>query len=166
MSVADFLVIDEPRAGIQRLRARFCGHAYDPHRHETYAVGLTERGIQAFSYRGAACASTAGRVIVLHPDEVHDGHAVEPEGFSYRMLYVDAAAISEAIGGSGALPSCRRRSAMTLPWPPCWTRRSKDFRTGLVPLPARRSSRPSPTACAGGRAGRAPNGLAIVRGRG
>jgi AraC-like DNA-binding protein len=104
MSVADFLVIDEPRAGIQRLRARFCGHAYDPHRHETYAVGLTERGIQAFSYRGAACASTAGRVIVLHPDEVHDGHAVEPEGFSYRMLYVDAAAISEAIGGSGALP--------------------------------------------------------------
>jgi AraC-like DNA-binding protein len=95
---ADFLATDQPCPGIQRLRAGFFGHAYDPHRHETYAVGVTERGIQAFRYRGADCASTAGRTIVLHPDEVHDGHAVAPEGFVYRMLYVDAALIGEALG--------------------------------------------------------------------
>jgi AraC-like DNA-binding protein len=97
MPAADFLIVDEPVAGVQRLRARFCGHAYDPHRHESYAVGLTEAGIQAFRYRGVEQASTPGRTIVLHPDELHDGHAVAPEGFVYRMLYVDAALIGNAI---------------------------------------------------------------------
>ena len=100
MPVADFLVVDEPAAGLQRLRAGFCGHAYDPHRHESYAVGLTEAGIQAFRYRGVEQASTPRRTIVLHPDELHDGHAVAPEGFVYRMLYVDAALIADAIGGA------------------------------------------------------------------
>lgn len=99
----DFLVVDEPAAGIQRLRARFGGHAYDPHRHETYAVGLTEYGVQAFRYRGADQASTPGLTIVLHPDEVHDGHAVAPAGFVYRMVYIDAALIAGAAGG-GSLP--------------------------------------------------------------
>lgn len=94
----DFLVVDEPAAGIQRLRARFGGHAYDPHRHETYAIGLTEFGIQAFRYRGAEQASTPGRTIVLHPDEVHDGHAVAPAGFVYRMIYIDAGLITDAVG--------------------------------------------------------------------
>ena len=100
MPAADFLVVDEPVAGVQRLRAGFCGHAYDPHRHESYAVGLTEAGIQAFRYRGVEQASAPRRTIVLHPDELHDGHAGAPEGFTYRMLYVDAALIADALGGT------------------------------------------------------------------
>jgi len=97
-TTADFIATDEPCSGIQRLRAGFFGHAYDPHRHETYAIGVTERGIQAFRYRGVECASTTGLTIVLHPDEMHDGHAVAPEGFVYNMLYIDAALIGEALG--------------------------------------------------------------------
>jgi hypothetical protein len=42
---------------------------------------------------------TAGRVIVIHPDEAHDGHAGAPGGFVYRMLYVDPALIGAALGG-------------------------------------------------------------------
>ena len=60
-------------------------------------------GLQCFHYRGAAQASTAGRVIVIHPDEAHDGHAGAPGGFVYRMLYVDPALIGAALGGQ-ALP--------------------------------------------------------------
>jgi len=104
MSVfADFLIIEPPAAGLQRLCAGFSGHAYDRHRHETYAVGVTETGLQCFHYRGAAQASTAGRVIVIHPDEAHDGHAGAPSGFAYRMLYADPGLIGAALGG-GALP--------------------------------------------------------------
>ena len=95
----DFLIAEPPAAGMQRLRARFSGHAYDRHRHETYAVGLTEAGLQCFHYRGAARASTAGRVIVIHPDEVHDGHAGAPDGFAYRMLYADPSLIASALPG-------------------------------------------------------------------
>ena len=107
----DFLLTDAPVPGVQRLRARFAGHAYDLHRHETYAVGLTEAGIQAFRYRGVEQASTAGRTIVLHPDEMHDGHAVAPDGFVYRMVYVDAATIGDALGGRGVLPFVREAVA-------------------------------------------------------
>jgi len=94
----DFITTDCPCPGIQRLRAGFFGHAYDPHRHETYAIGVTERGFQAFRYRGADCVSTTGMTIVLHPDEVHDGHAIAAEGFVYRMIYLDAALIGQALG--------------------------------------------------------------------
>jgi AraC-like DNA-binding protein len=100
---ADFITTDDLCPGIQRLRAGFFGHAYDPHRHETYAIGVTERGIQAFHYRGVECASTAGRTIVLHPDALHDGHAIASEGFVYRMVYIDVALIGDALGG-GSLP--------------------------------------------------------------
>jgi AraC-like DNA-binding protein len=103
----DFLIVDPPAAGLQRLRAGFSGHAYDRHRHETYAVGVTEAGLQCFHYRGAAWASTTGRVIVLHPDEVHDGHAGAPNGFVYNMLYVDPSLIAAALGGR-ALPFCSK----------------------------------------------------------
>src|SRR6516165_4298048 len=100
---SDFLIVEPPAAGMQRLRAHFSGHAYDRHRHETYAVGVTEAGLQCFHYRGAARASTAGRVVVLHPDEAHDGHSGAPGGFTYRMLYADPSLIAAALGGR-ALP--------------------------------------------------------------
>ena len=97
--VNDRIRFDEPRSGVQRLAARFGGHAYDTHRHETYGVGLTLWGAQSFHYRGALRTSRGGQVMVLHPDEAHDGHATVDAGFAYRMLYVDPAAVSAAIGG-------------------------------------------------------------------
>jgi AraC-like DNA-binding protein len=99
----DFLIVDSPAAGVQRLKAGFCGHAYDRHRHETYAVGITEAGLQCFHYRGVARASTAGQLIVIHPDEAHDGHAGAPDGFVYCMLYAQPSLIAAALGDR-ALP--------------------------------------------------------------
>ena len=96
----DKIRFDEPRSGVQRLAARFGGHAYDIHRHETYGIGLTLWGAQSFHYRGALRTSRGGQVMVLHPDEAHDGHATVDAGFAYRMLYVDPAAVSAAIGGN------------------------------------------------------------------
>ncbi|SJZ32367.1 AraC-type DNA-binding protein [Enhydrobacter aerosaccus] len=102
MTESDQIHLDEPRAGLQRLIARFGGHAYDSHRHETYGVGLTLWGAQSFHYRGTLRTSRAGQVMVLHPDELHDGHAGVPDGFAYRMLYVDPAAVSQALDGRPA----------------------------------------------------------------
>ena len=100
MIAPDHIRFDEPHSGLQRLAARFGGHAYDLHRHETYAVGLTMRGVQVFHYRGTQRASRAGQVVVLHPDEAHDGHAGSAGGFEYRMLYVDPGSIAAALGGA------------------------------------------------------------------
>jgi AraC-like DNA-binding protein len=100
----DFVVLDEPQAGLQRLVARFGGHAYDLHRHECYAIGITDWGVQAFRYRGAERVSLAGQVMVIHPDETHDGHAGIPRGFAYRMIYLEPALVQQALRGAHAPP--------------------------------------------------------------
>ncbi len=99
----DHIQVDPGDGSLQRLAARFGGHAYDLHRHETYAVGLTLWGAQSFHYRGGLQTSSAGQVMVIHPDEAHDGHAGVDEGFAYRMLYIDPGAVSAALG-SAATP--------------------------------------------------------------
>jgi AraC-like DNA-binding protein len=87
-----------PYPGIERIEARFGGDAYAMHRHDTYALGVTLDGVQRFRYRGAERASLPGNVIVLHPDEAHDGGAATPAGLRYRMLYLEPALLLQALG--------------------------------------------------------------------
>jgi AraC-like DNA-binding protein len=94
---------DEP--GIERIDAYFRGYAYDPHRHDTYALGYTLAGLQCFDYRGALRASRPGNAIVLHPDERHNGRAGAEAGFRYRMIYLEPRLIADALGTrAAALP--------------------------------------------------------------
>jgi AraC-like DNA-binding protein len=100
---SDWLRTRELSDGVQLLQAWFSGHGFDKHRHDTYAIGLTDVGVQAFDYRGVAEISTPGKVVVLHPDETHDGRAGTPDGFGYRIIYASPARIREA-----ARAICRR----------------------------------------------------------
>ncbi|WP_449440657.1 AraC family ligand binding domain-containing protein [Pseudomonas migulae] len=75
--------------GIETLRAHFEGHAYDPHWHDSYLVGVTEQGVQQFNCRRARHQSTPGKVFLLEPGDIHDGEAPTVDGFTYRMLYLD-----------------------------------------------------------------------------
>ena len=84
----DHIVVAPELAGIERIEARFRGKGFEPHRHDTYALGVTMAGIQTFRYRGASRFSPPGNVIVLHPDEVHDGGAGTDDGLVYRMIYI------------------------------------------------------------------------------
>lgn len=88
--------------GVTRIEAFFSGEAYAPHRHDTYSIGYTIQGVQSFDYRGARSDSTAGQVIVLHPDEVHTGEAGTEDGFHYRMIYVEPSIVRDALGARAA----------------------------------------------------------------
>ncbi len=90
--------------GLERIEARFAGHGFDPHRHDSYAIGLTLAGEQVFGYRGTTRRCLAGQAYVLHPDETHDGRAGTPQGFRYRSLYVEPALIHAALDERGGLP--------------------------------------------------------------
>jgi AraC-like DNA-binding protein len=83
--------------GLERLQAWFHGHAYDWHRHDTYAVGVTLEGVQTFDCHRTTYNSLPGQVIVLHPDEPHNGRAGLATGFGYRMLYVEPSRIRDAL---------------------------------------------------------------------
>ncbi|TKB64563.1 MAG: AraC family transcriptional regulator, partial [Mesorhizobium sp.] len=76
-------------AGMERIEARFHGDAFDLHRHDTYAIGVTLYGVQRFRYRGQTRQSLPGQIIILHPDELHDGGAGTEDGLRYRMLYLE-----------------------------------------------------------------------------
>jgi AraC-like DNA-binding protein len=85
--------------GIERLEARFHGQAFSPHRHDTYAIGITLSGIQTFHFRGERWHCLPGQCHILHPDETHDGAAGNEQGFGYRMIYLAPWLVQEALRG-------------------------------------------------------------------
>ena len=94
---AGWLATAAPAGGVELCRAWFAGAPYRKHRHDTYAIGVTDSGVQVFDYRGAARVATPGQVVVLHPDEAHDGRAGTREGFGYRIVYVEPRRVAEAL---------------------------------------------------------------------
>jgi AraC-like DNA-binding protein len=85
--------------GIERLEAFFLGQAFSPHRHDTYAIGITLAGVQSFRYRGEQWHCLPGQCHVLHPDELHDGGSGTDAGFGYRIIYIDPRLVQAALGG-------------------------------------------------------------------
>ncbi len=108
-----------PAAGVELLTARLGREAYRRHRHDTYAIGVTEQGVQVFDYRGATRTSMPGEVVVLHPDEAHDGRAGTPDGFAYRIVYLDPSLVAEVMRTRGGraypLPFVREPVATSAP---------------------------------------------------
>jgi AraC-like DNA-binding protein len=89
--------------GLERIEACYSGAAFAPHRHDTYAIGITLKGVQTFDYRGSTRYSLPGQLVVLFPDELHDGRAGDNQTFRYRTAYIAPAQIQDALGGR-ALP--------------------------------------------------------------
>jgi len=95
---ADRLGFAPESDGLLRLEACLAAHAYRPHRHDTYAIGITLAGVQRYNYRKSRRESLPGEVVVLHPDELHDGEAGTEIALLYRMLYIRPEAIRDALG--------------------------------------------------------------------
>lgn len=138
--------------GIERLQARFFGRPFAPHRHDTYAIGLTFAGVQEFTYRGARWRCLPGQCHILHPDEPHDGAAATDAGFAYRILYIDPALIRTAIGRrplpfvaepvvpASRLPPPLAAALLHIDGPidgPCLAAVAADFLAGAAGSPAR-----------------------------
>jgi AraC-like DNA-binding protein len=85
--------------GIARLRAGLKSQPYSRHRHDTYSISVTRSGVQEFDYRGSVHRSLPGQVVVLHPDEPHDGRPGTDAGFVYFGLHLDPVQVFEAACG-------------------------------------------------------------------
>jgi AraC-like DNA-binding protein len=132
---SDWVRARGPIGGIELLQAWFRGPAYVKHRHDTYAIGVTEVGVQTFDYRGKVESSLPGQVTVLHPDELHDGRAGAEGGFGYRIVYVEPARIADALrvitGRRSPLPFVRQPVASN---PTLASAITDAFRLPLEPL--------------------------------
>jgi len=84
--------------GVDLLRADASTHRYARHSHEGYALGVVEAGAHAFAARGEVWTAIPGRVVIVNPDDAHDGGpATRDGGYSYRMIYVDGAVLAAAL---------------------------------------------------------------------
>lgn len=72
---------------VRALYAHFTTHAFAPHWHEYYVVGLITDGVQTFRYRRDRYVTTRGGFFILTPGEPHTGESAVEAGFTYRALY-------------------------------------------------------------------------------
>lgn len=90
-------------SSLERFEAFFGGHAFDAHRHDSYAIGRTVSGVHHFHYRGEAKLCLPGETMILHPDEAHDGYAGSEHGFRYQGVHLPPAWVQQIVKGK-ALP--------------------------------------------------------------
>ncbi|OBP14884.1 hypothetical protein A5320_14325 [Rheinheimera sp. SA_1] len=84
----------------ERIEACFSGLAYAPHSHDTYTLALTTSGVQSFNYRGELRHSLPGEVVILHPNETHDGQAGTDSPFAYRAITINPSEVQNILLGS------------------------------------------------------------------
>jgi hypothetical protein len=75
MTCPDLLLTDEPYPGVERLKARFHGHAYDPYRQETSRSARQSPRARRTAIAAPSGSVPAGVHSLSHPDKLHDGHA-------------------------------------------------------------------------------------------
>jgi AraC-like DNA-binding protein len=92
---------------LEAMHARFTGHVYHRHSHDTYSFGVTEWGAQSFTCRHAAHTSAAGMVMAFNPDDPHDGHAATDSGFSYRMIHIGPDLVTAVLSDITGRPAGR-----------------------------------------------------------
>jgi AraC-like DNA-binding protein len=86
---------DSALGTLELLRATYITHSFAPHTHEGFALSVIVEGADAFTYRGSAHVAPKGSIVVIHPGEVHTGHAALETGWSFRSLYPDAVLLQE-----------------------------------------------------------------------
>lgn len=97
--------------GVELYRAHIVHHRFSPHIHDGYGLGVIEAGQERFDYRGREHLAPAGAIVMMQPGELHTGGAASPQGWRYRMMYLDESALAAHLGGA---PTWRFDSAV---WP-------------------------------------------------
>jgi len=97
------ITVSDAIGELPRVEVYLRQHRYAPHRHDTYTIAITLSGVQHFHYRGQERVSLPGQLVLLHPDELHDGHTQDEQGFRYRSVSLHPQTMQAALSGA-ALP--------------------------------------------------------------
>ena len=88
--------------GVELLRTRRSQHSFPRHAHEGLACGVIESGDFGFTSRGHKWVAMPGvSVVVVNPEDVHDGGPLGDAGYDYRMFYIDTPLVTRAIAERG-----------------------------------------------------------------
>ncbi|MBE2317278.1 AraC family transcriptional regulator [Solirubrobacter sp. CPCC 204708] len=95
-------------SGVEALHANFERHAYRPHSHPTWTIAVMERGAAAFQVDARRERADDGECFVLEPEAVHTGVPAVPEGWAYKVLYLEPELLSAWDEQDAAAPRAAR----------------------------------------------------------
>jgi AraC-like DNA-binding protein len=103
-------VVDDGAMPFEIMRASYVQQRFAPHWHDTFAIGIVERGAGRIWYRGREERHEPGDVIVIAPGELHTGQSADPLGWSYRTIYPPKSLLAAVAGhrAGGRLPYFER----------------------------------------------------------
>ena len=80
---------------LELLAARYRDHAYALHTHPTYVFGVVVAGAEKLRIGRRNYLAPNGSIIVVNPEEAHDGEKGCSDGWAYRTCYPAAALMRE-----------------------------------------------------------------------
>jgi AraC-like DNA-binding protein len=110
LTVAEHSTYFRPQGldGIEALHARFVQHVYRAHSHPTWTVAVVERGAARFDLDATQQRAGQGELFVLEPEAVHTGMAAVPEGWAYKVLYIEPRVVHEWAERDSSAPRAAR----------------------------------------------------------
>lgn len=80
---------------LELLTARYRDHAYALHTHDSYVFGVVVAGAEKLRINRQAYLAPAGSIIVVNPEDPHDGEKGCDAGWAYRTCYPHAELMRE-----------------------------------------------------------------------
>ena len=71
---------------IEAVHAHYVEHRFARHAHEHFVIGLVEKGVQQYSYRGSKHTTAPGQMFFVNGEEPHTGETATRDGYLYRTL--------------------------------------------------------------------------------
>jgi len=71
---------------IEAVHAHYVEHRFARHAHEHFVIGIIEKGVQQYSYRGSNHTTPAGQIFFVNGDAPHTGESATGDGYVYRTL--------------------------------------------------------------------------------
>ena len=73
---------------LELMHATYIAQSFPRHTHDGFAIGMIERGVLKFFYRGENVIAPSGHINLANPGEAHTGCAASEAGWTYRMFYL------------------------------------------------------------------------------
>ncbi len=77
-----------PINDINLIDAHYQNFAFKRHYHLDYHLGLITQGQQQYFYQGEKHIAGAGQLVIMPPDEIHDGQAKEQSGYRVKVFSI------------------------------------------------------------------------------
>lgn len=80
---------------ISLIDANYQKFAFQRHYHLDFHIGLITDGQQKFHYQGSSYQVGSGQIVIMPPDELHDGHSLLDSGYQVKVFSIDPQWLSD-----------------------------------------------------------------------